>query len=146
MGDELDKVWLELGEHERRLLTLLADGTPPEWGAWVGAVGESLHARGLAVHSWGGEATARGFAVLRRVEKADLEHHRARADLMSQVLTPAWMLLQRLVEEWDAREEDGRLCREDYGRGEYEEILEETIAYARPVLAKLRELQPKGAE
>lgn len=61
-----------LDEHERELLLLLDAGTPPTWGAWVGAVGEVLHGKRLVKYSYGGECTERGrlVAMLLRQKEA----------------------------------------------------------------------------
>jgi hypothetical protein len=71
---------------------------------------------------------------------AERDEARRRADALSQVVQPAWMLLDRLVEEWDALDDDGVLLRTDYGRGEFEEMLDEAVSEARPILAKLQAL------
>jgi hypothetical protein len=71
---------------------------------------------------------------------AERDEARRRADALSQVVQPAWMLLGRLVEEWDALDDDGILLRTDYGRGEFEEMLDEAVSEARPILAKLQAL------
>jgi hypothetical protein len=71
---------------------------------------------------------------------AERDEARRRADVMSQVLTPVMMLLGRLVEEWEAPDDDGILLRTDYGRGEFEEMLDEAVSEARPILAKLQAL------
>jgi hypothetical protein len=71
---------------------------------------------------------------------AERDEARRRADALSQVVQPAWMLLDRLVEEWDALDDDGVLLRTDYGRGEFEEMLSEAVSGARPILAKLQAL------